>query len=120
MIYWIQSGVSNAGGRITVSIYRVHFKWKDKPIAISAKSLDLTHPYFVSIKDLLVPRANQLIINPEDDEIRKSFGGVNHIMIPFQSVSLIEENYENSGKISGNHSFGVVDNNSEKPTDSQD
>ncbi len=33
-----------------MSLYRVHFKWKEKEVELVAKSLDLTHPYFVSIK----------------------------------------------------------------------
>lgn len=74
-----------------MSIYKVHFKWKEKEISLSAKNLDLTHPYFVSIKDLLLPRGSGLIINPGEDEIAQAFGDTEHIMIPVQSVSLIEE-----------------------------
>ena len=75
-----------------MSVYKVHFKWKEKEYCISARSLDLTHPYFVSIKDLIFPRESGLIINPEQDEIRKTFGQADHLMIPFQTVLLIEEN----------------------------
>ena len=74
-----------------MSLYRVHFKWKKKEIQINAKSLDLTHPYFVSIKDLVFEKEDKIIINPQEDEIIKSFSETNHIMIPFQSVILIEE-----------------------------
>lgn len=74
-----------------LSLYRVHFKWKQKEIQLMAKSLDLTHPYFVSIKDLVFPVGEKLIINPSEDDIRKSFSETNHVMIPFQSVILIEE-----------------------------
>jgi hypothetical protein len=74
-----------------VSIYRVHFKWKGKDVTLSAKSLDLTHPYFVSIKDLVFPVAQSVIINPSEDDLRKAFGEAHHVMIPFQTVALIEE-----------------------------
>ena len=47
-----------------VSLYRVHFKWKGKDVVLSARSLDLTHPYFVSIKDLTFPTRESVIINP--------------------------------------------------------
>ena len=80
--------------RIQLSIYRVHFKWKEKEYQLSAKKLDLTHPYFVSIKELLLPEASNLIINPEQDDMIKYFGKANHLMIPFQTVSLIEERDE--------------------------
>jgi hypothetical protein len=74
-----------------VALYRVHFKWKEKEIQLQAKSLDLTHPYFVSIKDLVFPKGKSLIINPSEDDTRRAFGEANHLMIPFQSVSMIEE-----------------------------
>lgn len=74
-----------------MSLYRVHFKWKDKEIHLTAKSLDLTHPYFVSIKDLVFSTEKKLIINPADEDVRSAFGSAHHLMIPFQTVSLIEE-----------------------------
>ena len=74
-----------------MSVYRVHFKWKEKEIQLTAKSLDLTHPYFVSIKDLVFTNKKKLIINPAEDDIMKAFGNSKHLMIPFQTVLLIEE-----------------------------
>jgi hypothetical protein len=74
-----------------VSIYRVHFKWKDKEIELMARSLDLTHPYFVSIKGLVFPTEKKLVINPLEEETQRTFGGSDHLMIPFQTVVLIEE-----------------------------
>lgn len=56
-----------------------------------AKSLDLTHPYFVSIKNLVFPTEPKLVINPAEEEVRRTFGGSDHLMIPFQTVVLIEE-----------------------------
>ena len=74
-----------------MSIYRVHFKWKGKDVVLCAKSLDLTHPYFVSIKDLFFPAGSSVIINPSEDDLKRAFGDANHLMIPFQTVALIEE-----------------------------
>ena len=74
-----------------MNIFRVHFTWKEKEYALKAYSLDMTHPYFVSIKDLVLPEESSVLINPADDEIRKNFGSVRQLMLPFQSVSLIEE-----------------------------
>ena len=65
-----------------------------------AKSLDLTHPYFVSIRDLVFPTELKLVINPSEEEVRRAFGSADHLMIPFQTVSLIEELPEESvGKL---------------------
>lgn len=72
-------------------MYRLHFTWKEKPRIIYAKSLDMTHPYFVSIKGLVFPDTSKVIINPNDDDLRREFGMSEHLMIPFQSVQLIEE-----------------------------
>ena len=74
-----------------MNVFRVHFTWKEKEYTLKACSLDMTHPYFVSIKDLVLPEESNVLINPADDEIRKNFGGVRQLMLPFQSVSLIEE-----------------------------
>lgn len=74
-----------------MSIYRIHFTWKEKPRTLKARSLDMTHPYFVSIKGLVLPDTNSVIIDPSDDELRRDFGEAEHVMIPFQNVSLIEE-----------------------------
>lgn len=63
---------------------------------LSARNLDMTHPYFVSIKDLVFPKETRVIINPAEDDVRNKFGGADHLMIPFQSVSLIEEILEDN------------------------
>ena len=72
-------------------MYRVHFKWKGKEVQLTAKSLDLTHPYFVSIKDIVFKRDQQIIINPTAEDVQRTFGRAEHLMIPFQTVALIEE-----------------------------
>jgi hypothetical protein len=83
-----------------VSLYRVHFKWKEKEVELMARSLDLTHPYFVSIKNLVFSTEQKLVINPGEEETRKTFGKADHLMIPFQTVVLIEELSENgTGKV---------------------
>ena len=74
-----------------MNVFRVHFTWKEKEYTLKAYSLDMTHPYFVSIKDLVLPEKSSLLINPADDDIRKIFGEVRQLMLPFNSVSLIEE-----------------------------
>ena len=51
----------------------------------------MTHPYFVSIKGLIFSKGSHLIIDPSEDELRHEFGEAEHLMIPFQSVALIEE-----------------------------
>lgn len=89
-----------------MSLYRVHFNWKGKEVQLTAKSLDLTHPYFVSIKDIFFDKDQKLIINPSEEEVRRAFGSAEHLMIPFQTVALIEEFPESaSGRI---HPFTLI------------
>ena len=88
-------------------LYRVHFKWKNKEIQLTAKDLDLTHPYFVSIKNLVFTEGNRLIINPSQEDIKSDFSRSDHLMIPFQSVILIEElREEHRGRVMR---FNLVD-----------
>ena len=96
-----------------MSLYKVYFRWKEKDVELMAKSLDMTHPYFVSIKDLVFKDKSSLIINPSQDDVRKQFGDANHLMIPFQTVTLIEELREekNDGKVMP---FTVVDEDDKK------
>jgi hypothetical protein len=105
-----------AGGR-DLSLYRVHFKWKDKEVQLTAKSLDLTHPYFVSIKDLVFSDKKTLIINPAEDDIIKAFGNSKHLMIPFQTVLLIEELEERKAAL---RRFTIVDQESNRGSDLKD
>lgn len=74
-----------------VSVYRIHFTWKEKPRILRSRSLDMTHPYFVSLRGLILPDSSSVIIDPSEDELHRDFGEAEHVMIPFQSVSLIEE-----------------------------
>lgn len=92
-----------------MSLYRVHFKWKEKEIELTAKSLDLTHPYFVSIKNLVFTTEQKLVINPGEEEVRRTFGAAEHLMIPFQTVSLIEELSEGETKVMPFPRFGKED-----------
>jgi len=81
-----------------VSLYKVHFKWKDKDVELTPTSLDLTHPYFVSIKNIIFQNKANLIIDPAYEDVIKNFGKANHLMIPFQTVTLIEEFNEEAEK----------------------
>jgi hypothetical protein len=83
-----------------MSVFRIHFSWKDKEYVLKAEGLDMTHPYFVAIKDLVLPEEG-VLINPADDDLRKKFGRVRQLMLPFQAVSLIEEYKEDPDRGDG-------------------
>lgn len=72
-------------------MYKVHFRIKEEEYELVAASLDLTHPYFVSIKDMDLSYEEGLVVNPHLENTKKRFKDVSNIMIPFQNVSLIEQ-----------------------------
>ena len=94
---------------MNMSLYRVHFTWKGKEMELSARSLDLTHPYFVSIKDMVFPQGPKIIINPAEDDMMKVFGKAKHLMIPFQTVQLIEELPDEVQAVSPVRPFAVIE-----------
>ena len=71
-------------------LYKVHFTLEDQQYQLVAESLDLSHPYFVSIKDMDLSYEEGIVVNPHLENTKKRFEQTNHIMIPFQSVALIE------------------------------
>ena len=88
-----------------MSLYKVHFTWQKKDVILKARNLDLTHPYFVSIKDLVFSSGSSLIIDPTEDDLKSAFGSTDHLMIPFQAVTLIEELRD---EINAERSFSVL------------
>jgi hypothetical protein len=72
-------------------MFKVYFKLKDTEYEIVAKDLDLSHPYFVSIKDFMLDYDEGLVVNPHLENTRKRFKDIETIMIPFQSCTLIEK-----------------------------
>lgn len=71
-------------------MYKVHFTLKGEDYQLVAASLDLTHPYFVSIKDMDLGYEEGLVVNPHLENTKKRFQDTTNIMIPFQCVELIE------------------------------
>ena len=72
-------------------MYKVHFSLKGEDYELVAASLDLTHPYFVSIKDMDLSYEEGLVLNPNLENTKKRFQDISTIMIPFQNVALIEQ-----------------------------
>ena len=71
-------------------MYKVHFHLKDVEYELVAESLDLTHPYFVSIKDMDLDYEEGVVVNPHLENTKKRFQKTNNIMIPLTNVLLIE------------------------------
>jgi hypothetical protein len=72
-------------------VFKVFFNLKNVEYELVAADLDLSHPYFVSIKDFDLDYDEGLVVNPHLENTRKRFRHTETIMIPFQSCSLIEK-----------------------------
>jgi len=72
-------------------MFKVYFKLKDEDYELVAQDLDLSHPYFVSIKDFVLDYDEGLVVNPQLENTRKRFSKIESIMIPFQCCVLIEK-----------------------------
>ena len=104
-----------------MSLYRIHFRWKEKDVSLRARGLDLTHPYFVSMTELQFPTENSRIIDPTQDELRRDFGSAKNVMIPIGNVSLIEE-LDDSPPVPGEKikPFKVIDGDDDTDEDTDD
>lgn len=98
-------------------LFRIHFTWKEKDRVLKARELDMTHPYFVSIGEIVFPESSTLIIDPGDDELRSDFRDTKHIMLPFQQVKLIEEIADESGGKNRVIPFSVVDSDEDESSE---
>ena len=76
-------------------VYKVHFHIKNVDYELVASSLDLSHPYFVSIKDMDFDYEEGVVVNPHLENTRKRFRDTQTLMIPFQNCYLIEQFYGN-------------------------
>ena len=71
-------------------MFKVHFQLKDVEYQLVAGDLDLSHPYFVSIKEMDLSYGEGVVLNPHLENTKKRFENVLNIMIPLQNVLLIE------------------------------
>ena len=82
-------------------LYKVHFSLKNEDYELVAESLDLSHPYFVSIKHINLSYEEGFVINPHLENTKKRFKNAENIMIPLQNVGLIESVPEKERSASG-------------------
>ncbi|MDJ0836050.1 MAG: DUF1820 family protein [Acidobacteriota bacterium] len=71
-------------------MFKVHFQLKGEEYELVAGDLDLSHPYFVSIKELDLDYEEGFVVNPHLENTKKRFQNTDNIMIPLQNVALIE------------------------------
>jgi hypothetical protein len=62
---------------------------------------------------MVFPDSPKLIINPAEDDMLKVFGKAKHLMIPFQTVQLIEE-LPDEAPVTRVRSFSLIEGGKEK------
>ena len=74
------------------SIYRIYFTSREQAYELYARHVRQSELYgFIEIEGLLFGERSSVVVDPAEESLRKEFGGVRKIMLPFQSVHRIDE-----------------------------
>jgi len=90
-------------------IFRIYFTSLGKSYEIYARKVDQAELYgFVEIEELLFGEKSSIVVDPSEEGLKKEFSGVRRLLLPFQSISRIEEvEKEGAGKILSFSGTGV-------------
>jgi hypothetical protein len=74
------------------SIYRVFFTLHEKNYEIYAQKVSQAEMYgFIEIEGLLFNERSHVVVDPAEEALRREFGGVRKLLVPFQSIQRIDE-----------------------------
>ncbi len=74
------------------SIFRVFYTNQGKAYEIYARKVEQADIYgFVVIEDLVFGEKSEFVVDPNEDALKNEFSGVKRLMIPYHSVSRIDE-----------------------------
>ncbi len=73
-------------------LFRVRFHNEEKLYELYAKSVHQSDMFgFLVIEDLVFGEQSQVIVNPQEDQLRVEFSGTSKIYVPLHNVVMIEE-----------------------------
>lgn len=73
-------------------LYRIFFTSHEKSYEIYARRVGQADIYgFIEIEGLLFSERSSVVVDPAEEALRKEFGGVRKLMVPFQAVHRIDE-----------------------------
>ena len=73
-------------------IFRVFYTSQDKGYEIYARKVDQAEIYgFVVIEDIVFGEKSDIVVDPNEDALKNEFAGVKRLMIPYHSISRIDE-----------------------------
>jgi hypothetical protein len=74
------------------SIFRIFCTSRDQAYELYARQVRQSELYgFIEIEGLLFGERSSVVVDPAEESLRKEFGGVLKIMLPFQAVHRIDE-----------------------------
>ena len=80
------------------TVYRIFFTSQGKGYEIYARKVSQGDMYgFVEIEDIVFGEKSTIVVDPNEEALKKEFASVKRLLIPYHSVSRIDE-VEKEGK----------------------
>lgn len=74
------------------SVYRIFFSSQGKGYEIYARKVGQGEMYgFVEIEDIVFGEKSSIVVDPNEDALKNEFANVKRLLIPYHSVSRIDE-----------------------------
>ncbi len=74
------------------NIFRVFYTNRGKGYEIYARKVEQADLYgFVAIEDLVFGEKSEFVVDPNEEALKNEFSGVKRLMIPYHSISRIDE-----------------------------
>jgi hypothetical protein len=74
------------------TVYRIFFTSQGKGYEIYARKVGQGEMYgFVEIEDIVFGEKSAIVVDPNEDALKKEFASVKRLLIPYHSVSRIDE-----------------------------
>ena len=74
------------------TVYRIFFTSQGKGYEIYARKVSQGEMYgFVEIEDIIFGEKSAIVVDPNEEALKKEFASVQRLMIPYHSVSRIDE-----------------------------
>ena len=73
-------------------VFRVFYTSRDKGYEIYARKVDQGELYgFLVIEDIVFGEKSDIVVDPNEEALKNEFAGVKRLMIPYHSISRIDE-----------------------------
>ena len=74
------------------TVYRIFFTSQGKGYEIYARKVSQAEMYgFVEIEDIIFGEKSAIVVDPNEEALKKEFANVKRLLIPYHSVSRIDE-----------------------------